>query len=200
MRKALWRSLRPKMTHFVWGWIVGLGLIVVGIGIYRIGARRALEDGLRPAPLFSLPRADGGSLALSNLNDHVVVVHFWAAWCPPCLPEIPEILSAAKKLPKDQQGRPIYWVLITQDDDWEKAHKVLPESLLSENVISLMDAKANVSDSFGSYQFPETYLLTRGGGIAAKWIGPQEWSGEWGKQALIGIESLSRLQKVSAGP
>jgi thiol-disulfide isomerase/thioredoxin len=123
-------------------------------------------------------------------------VHFWASWCGPCVPEIPEILAAAKKTPKDQSGRDIYWVLISQDASWDKATSVLKEEMLTTNVISIIDPEAKVSDQFGTYQFPETYLVNRDGGIAAKWIGSQQWSGAWGEKVAVGIESLSRLKKV----
>lgn len=182
---------------------VALLFAVVLIGAFYqnfISTTPPLADGMKLAPPIELPRADGKIVKVKDLKDHVVIVHFWAAWCPPCIPEITEILAAAKKLPKDQKGRPIYWLLVSQDPSWEKAHSILKEEMLSENVISVLDAEARVSDSFGSYQFPETYLITRGGGIAAKWIGAQEWNATWGEKALQGIESLSRENKVPSGP
>lgn len=157
---------------------------------------QTLPDGLKKAPEFTLKRADGSDFGPEQMKDHVLVVHFWASWCGPCIPEIPEVLSAAKKLPKDQQGRPIYWVFVSQDQTWEKAQSILKPEMLSENVISVLDPEAKVSDSFGSYQFPETYLVNRDGGIAAKWIGSQKWSEAWGEQVAVGIENLSRLKKL----
>lgn len=189
-------TMKPPVARLV-RWGIGLGLVaLLSFGVFSKFGPKESTSGLREAPAFKLPIADGKSFELSSLKDHVVVVHFWAAWCPPCLPEIPEILGAAKKLPKDQDGKPIYWVFITQDPDWEKAHKILPESMLTENVISVIDADAKISDLYGSYQFPETYLVNRDGEIAAKWIGPQEWSAGWGDQALYGIETLSRTKAL----
>lgn len=178
--------------------VVTIFVLVIGAVAYQgFGGKSAvLTDGLKPAPAFELPRSDGKSLKLSDLKDHVLVVHFWAAWCPPCIPEITEILAAAKRQPKDQEGRPIYWVFISQDPTWEKARSILRDDLLPENAISLLDSEAKVSDQFGSYQFPETYLVNRAGGITAKWIGALDWSGVWGARALAGIESLSRLKQT----
>jgi thiol-disulfide isomerase/thioredoxin len=175
-----------------------LGLVGAGaLLLLRNGnSGKQTAEGLKHVPSFSLPRSNGEKLDLEDWKDHVVVVHFWATWCPPCIPELPEILGAAKKMPKDQSGRAIYWLLISQDESWEKAHAILKEETLPENVFSVLDPEAKVSDGFGSYQFPETYLISRQGGIAAKWIGAQEWSGLWGDQALAGIEQLSRTGRV----
>lgn len=187
------------------GLILGLAAVLVaaGAGIYfSQGSRKAGErvgaNGMRIAPELEVQRADGGKLALSDWSDHVVVVHFWATWCAPCIPEIPEILGAAKKLPKDKDGRPIRWLLVSQDTTWEKARTIVKDDSLPESVFAGLDPEAKASDAFGTYQFPETYLITRQGEVAAKWIGPQEWSGAWGEQALAGIESLSRVGKVPA--
>jgi len=131
------------------------------------------------------------AISLKDYKNSVVVIHFWAAWCAPCIPELPEVLASAKKLAKDRNGKTIYWVIISQDETWEQAKKILDESTLPTNVISLIDPKAEVSDLLGTYQFPETYVISKKGDIVAKWIGPQEWSGLWGEKALDGIQTLS---------
>lgn len=172
----------------------------VSAGIYLMNSQGAvlqvMPDGLKKAPEFSLPRSNGETFGTANLKDHVAIVHFWASWCGPCIPEIPEVLAAAKKLPKDQNGRPVYWIFISQDQTWEKARTILKDEMLTENVISLLDSEASVSDLFGTYQFPETYLINRDMGINAKWIGPQKWSEAWGANVMDGIQSLSRFKKV----
>ncbi len=173
---------------------------LISIGIYFMNSSgtvlKTMPDGLKKSPEFSLSQSSGKFFGSKDFNDHVVIVHFWASWCAPCIPEIPEILSAAKKLPKDNDGRAIYWVLVSQDQSWDKAQSILKPEMLTENVISVIDPEAKISDSYGTYQFPETYLLNRDGGIAAKWIGSQQWSGDWGAKVSQGIENLSRLKKL----
>lgn len=175
--------------------------VLAGGGFYLLSEHgsETRVNGLRKAPRFKLPRSNGEIVDSANWKDEVIVVHFWAAWCPPCIPEIPEVLAAAKSLPKDRTGRPIHWVLVSQDPSWEKAHSIVKEETLPENTILVLDSEAQVSELFGSYQFPETYVVNRDGGVAAKMIGAQAWSGTWGEGALAGIEELSREKKVSAG-
>lgn len=185
--------------------IVGLIAAFLVAGYFASSSLRPVSkpaDGLKIAPDFTLKKSNGESIHIAEWKDHMVVVHFWASWCAPCIPEIPEILAAAKRLPKDKNGRAIYWLLVSQDQTWEKAHSILKEETLPENVFAVLDPEAQVSDRFGSYQFPETYLITRDRGLAAKWIGPQEWTGKWGDSVIDGIEGASRFNGMAkpSGP
>src|SRR5437588_3130075 len=53
------------------------------------------------APDFSLATTDGRSLSLSSLRGHVVVLNFFATWCPPCRAETPDLVAAARKYGQD---------------------------------------------------------------------------------------------------
>lgn len=129
---------------------------------------------LKQAPEFALPDAKGRMVSLSEFRGKAVFVHFWATWCPPCVREVPEFLEFARS----QAGKPVQFIAVSLDSSWGDAHRILPESKLPANVVSVLDTESRVADAFGSFQFPETYLLAADHGIFAKFVGPQAWSSE----------------------
>ena len=126
----------------------------------------------KPAPLFELKDFSGKMHRLEEFKGQPMVVHFWASWCPPCLNEISEWIEFTKKL----QGKPIGFVAISLDKSWDDAQKILNDQQLPPNVISLLDVEGKVADQYGSYQYPETYILNSKHEIFVKLVGPQKWS------------------------
>jgi thiol-disulfide isomerase/thioredoxin len=126
----------------------------------------------RPAPEFSLKDPDGKEHSLQSLRGSVVVLHFWAAWCPPCLEEIPPIIELARAY----EDKPLKVVAVSLDEKWEDALKVLPAKGLPRNLVSLLDTTTKLPDRYGTYQYPETYLLDSDLRIVSKWVGAQPWA------------------------
>lgn len=138
---------------------------------------------IKPAPLFELKDQSGNLKKLSSYKGQAVLVHFWASWCPPCIKELPEILKFAGELEKDST----LLILISLDTSWEEAMTVFPKKIkLSSNVISVLDPDSKVNDAYGSYQYPETYLLNRNLEIVTKWVGPQKWDAKLFREKILG--------------
>jgi len=127
----------------------------------------------RSAPAFELKDAMGKVYSLQDIKEPVIIVHFWASWCPPCIEEIPRWIAAAPAL----KNVPVKLVAISVDESWEKALKVFPVSKLAPNMLLLLDPKSEVAGKYGTHQFPESYLLNRERKIVDKWIGSQDWTG-----------------------
>jgi peroxiredoxin len=156
---------------------IGIALLVVA-GAAWLHFRGSPDDFVphdrgkfKAAPMFALPDAAGKSHPLSELKGNVVVLHFWASWCPPCLEEI----GAWLKFAEGFQGRSVKFVAVSLDDRWEDAQKVLPAKDLPSNVVSLIDLSKAIPEKYGTYQFPETYLIGPDLTIITKWVGPQGW-------------------------
>ncbi|MFZ9595038.1 MAG: TlpA family protein disulfide reductase [Bdellovibrionia bacterium] len=126
---------------------------------------------LRSAPGFELMDSQGKTHTLSKLKGSAVLLHFWASWCPPCLEEIPQWLSLVEQM----QGSSLQFVAVSLDSNWSDAQKILPPQPSLSHFVSLLDPSGQVPDRYGSFQFPETYLLNSELKIVQKWVGPQPW-------------------------
>lgn len=159
--------------------IAGL-LVVIGVASsFYLKSSRQESDGPmstepRNAAAFELKTSQGKVYKLADFKGSVTLVHFWASWCPPCIEEIPQIREFAKSY--GPKGLKI--VAISLDDGWPEALKMLPDSENPANLISLLDPSKELPDAYGSYQYPETYILNKDLKIVAKLIGPQEWGNE----------------------
>jgi peroxiredoxin len=151
--------------------------LVIASGVYFSFKKNEVQDPqiqsskFKEAPDFELPDAQGKKHRLKEFSGNLVLLHFWASWCPPCLEEIPQWVEIGAAF----QGLPIKLVAVSLDQNWEDAQKILPSQQLKGNVISLLDTSSQVPDAYGSYQFPETYLISPDLKIMTKWVGPQPW-------------------------
>jgi thiol-disulfide isomerase/thioredoxin len=125
---------------------------------------------------------------LQEMRGKLVIVHFWASWCPPCLKEIPDLIEFAEAW----QDKPIEILAVSLDENWENAEKIVTSSKLPKNFVSTIDLTGKVPEAYGTYQYPETYLLDGEGKIIVKWIGGQPWSSPGMQKALT--EALNRLK------
>jgi thiol-disulfide isomerase/thioredoxin len=137
-------------------------------------ARRLLADPRRAreeiAPEFELTTLQGQQMSLSRLAGRVVVMDFWATWCPPCRASVPELKELTKKYPTDKL------VLISVSAD--KDEKEWREFVAKKNMdwAQYRDTDHRVVDAFAIRAFP-TYLVIDGDGVIKERItglNPQE--------------------------
>jgi cytochrome c biogenesis protein CcmG/thiol:disulfide interchange protein DsbE len=127
----------------------------------------------RRAPEFTF-ELEGKPARIADLRGKVVVLNFWATWCPPCVEEMPSLQRLHDKL------APLGgMVLGLSVDDDEAAYR----RFLLEHKITFpnhRDPSREISAQYGTAMYPETYILDRNGRIARKIIGPQDWDKpEW---------------------
>jgi len=72
-----------------------------------------------PAPAFTRPGLDGKPVSLKSYRGKVVLVDFWASWCPPCIVEIPQLIGLQKK-----HGARLQIIGVSMDDDAASARDV----------------------------------------------------------------------------
>jgi len=139
----------------------------------------------KPAPDFTLQTVDGRSITLSSLRGKVVLVNFWATWCPPCREEMPSM----EEMYRNYAPGGLELLAINVE---ENGPQVLPDFLKAHphTFPVLMDTAAKVQNSYGVFQFPETYIVDRNGIIVDKVIGAIDWT------APSSLIELNRLLKV----
>lgn len=117
-----------------------------------------------PAPAFAVLLLDGQPVKLADLRGRIVVLNFWATWCPPCRAEMPELDALARERPD---------VTVLAVDVQEDAAQV--EGFRAELQLSLpiaLDAQGHAWATYQSRGFPTTYLIDRDGTIRDVQGGP----------------------------
>ena len=121
------------------------------------------------APDFALPTLTGGTVRLSDYRRQVVVLNLWATWCPPCIEETPSL----KKFADEMAGQGVAVVSISVDEDPKALQEFISQYGLTYPVAR--DPRQAVTSRYGTFKFPETFILDEDGRIADKIIGAIDW-------------------------
>jgi peroxiredoxin len=120
-----------------------------------------------PAPTWTLKDVDGKPVPWSQFKGQVVVVDFWATWCPPCRTEIPGYVALQKKYAAD--GVTFIGISVDGDDSIPAVKAFVKQ--FNINYLILM-ANDTVQDAYGVNQgYPTTFIIDRDGTIRNKKVG-----------------------------
>ncbi len=123
----------------------------------------------QPIPDFELTDLQGNPFRLSEHRDKVVLINFWATWCPPCIDEMPSLERLHRAL--NEKGLEI--VAVSVDDSLDEIETFRKKLGLSFTV--LQDRGARISHAYQTFKYPESYLVGRDGNLAWKVVGPRDW-------------------------
>ncbi|MFZ0773154.1 MAG: TlpA disulfide reductase family protein [Candidatus Sulfotelmatobacter sp.] len=121
------------------------------------------------APDFTV-RDDERTVTLSQLKGQVVVLNFWATWCPPCIEEMPSLVQMQQRM----KLKGVTVLAVSVDVDESNYRRFLQDH--NVNLLSVRDANQKSSALYGSFKFPETYVIDRGGIVRRKFIGAVDWT------------------------
>jgi cytochrome c biogenesis protein CcmG, thiol:disulfide interchange protein DsbE len=122
------------------------------------------------APGFRLPSLAGGEVDLASQRGKVVVLNFWATWCPPCVAEMPSL----ERLHRSLSAEGVAVVTVSTDEDEAELRRFVAQRSLTLPV--LKDPGGRVAA--GQYRttgYPETFVLDRKGRVLQHVVGPAEW-------------------------
>jgi thiol-disulfide isomerase/thioredoxin len=113
---------------------------------------------------------DGKKVDLSALQGRIVLVHFWATWCPPCVDELPELDRFWQRY-RNNPSIALYSVSV--DDSWEAI-----DAFRKEHPFDLplyRDPQSKTAHKFGTTKFPETYIADRNGKVLYHLANAIDW-------------------------
>lgn len=149
----------------------------------------ALQVGSAALPL-RLPALAGGEHDLGSEHGKVVVLNFWATWCPPCVAEMPSL----EHLERELGAAGLSVVAVSTDEDEAALRSFVAEQRLTLRI--LRDPGGRVAaETYHVTGYPETFVIDREGRIRRHVVGAAEWdSAEWLSRlrALLGVSALAR--------
>jgi thiol-disulfide isomerase/thioredoxin len=113
------------------------------------------------APDLSFRALDGEEWSLERLKGKVVVMDFWATWCPPCRASVGELKELVKRYPADR----MVLISISADDDDKQWREYVSSHKM--NWVHYRDHDKSVLKTFGVRAFP-TYMIIDGNGVIRK--------------------------------
>jgi len=160
----------------------------------RAGRVLALADAIRELDLikpartkraedFSLNTPGSGKFRLFDHHGQVVLINFWATWCPPCLEEMP----AMERLYRQHRDGGFTLVPVSVDADSKLVAPFLTARKFSFPVA--LDPSMNMANTYGVRALPSSFIVARDGTLAALAIGPRHWDND---AAHSLIEALAR--------
>jgi peroxiredoxin len=157
-----------KRSPFFW-FLVALSLITLGIGGWQLAAEQrgpADRTPAEPAPDFRLATSDGSTLRLSDLRGHVVLLNFWATWCPPCKAEMPD-LNALQR----EHGAARKFIVVGVDVQESQAEVQAFARQYNIGFPLVLDSDGQVSGAYRVRTLPTSLIVDRQGFIRDRWTG-----------------------------
>jgi cytochrome c biogenesis protein CcmG/thiol:disulfide interchange protein DsbE len=145
------------------------------VGCVYLTILSACYSGSRPprigsnAPDFTVQDTER-TVKLSDFRGQVVVLNFWATWCPPCVEEMPSLVEMQRRM----KAKGVTVVAVSMDVDQSAYRQFLKDH--NVNLLTVRDPGQKSNNLYGTFKFPETYVIDRNGVMRRKFIGAVDWT------------------------
>jgi peroxiredoxin len=166
-----------KTDRLLRGGIVLLSAVLVFF-IYSGIHERVVVAG-DSAPEFTIHADNGSTITLPNFGGKLLVLNFWATWCPPCVQETPSLSAFAAAYAK--KGVVVLGVSVDKD---EKAYNAFLQKF-RPNFLTAREQKLH--EDYGTFMYPETYIIDSKGKVLHKLAEPADWMDPRMTQLIDGL-------------
>ena len=161
-----------------------ISLVISNLSYSYENNQLLLHNPAKKINFFDLETLDGKKVEVADklIKKKLILVNFWATWCPPCIKEIPDLLNLEKRFEKD-----IEIIFVSVDSN---PAKVVPKFLKNnelENFQTYIDKKLNLTKELEVKVMPTTLIITEG---------PYELSRVEGYIDWLNKELLTELEKL----
>ena len=168
---------------------IAIGALLAALGFVIVWSMQEHIVGVGDsAPSFTVTTDSGARISPRDFGGKLLVLNFWATWCAPCVQEAPSLSEFSKQM----AGSGVVVLAISVD-----RNEPLYQNFLKRFQIAYQTARdpgENINTKYGTYKFPETYLIDRSGKVVQKYIGLPERDGHairWTDPQLMGyVRSL----------
>ena len=150
------------------GTIVTFAVILALLGLLAWGLKKAQagprESGM--APDFNLTDFDGRTVQLSDLRGQVVIINFWASWCPPCREEASYLEETWRKY----EDKGVVFIGVDWVDTEKEALAYIDEFDIT--YLNGPDIGTRIAQAYNIQGVPETFYVAKNGELRGVHIGP----------------------------
>lgn len=143
---------------------IGAGLVALAFVVVSTMQNHIVGVG-ESAPSFSITTDKGQQITPRDFGGKVLVLNFWASWCPPCVQEAPSLNEFAKELAPSG----VVVLAVSVDQNQSQYQAFIKKFQVAFQTVR--DPEENLSYKYGTFQFPESYIIDRNGKVVRKFPG-----------------------------
>lgn len=152
--------------------VKSLVLLLGWVPAFAVASALTTIEESYPAPALDIPNLAGVHRALADHKGQVVVVNFWATWCPPCIKELPSMQA----LWEMHEGPSFAMLAINVGENADEV-ELFVESFDSPIDFSiLLDSDLDVARRWKVVAMPTTFVIDKSGAVVYRALGERDWT------------------------